>query len=154
MHRRIMKCSKWKKIELKSYVINEIEVDQCPRYRGIWFNEQAMPAMLTHASKDLMSLSQGKECPGLDKRSWQCPVDDSDLMRVFRQPDRNVVLDRWPKCLGSGLMVESLSDLQSNFGLLVNFPWVIFSSGIHLKTYLINLLKLSLWILSSLALAK
>ena len=78
--------------------------------------------MLTHASEDLKSLARGKERSDLDKISGQCPVDDSDLMRVFRQPDRNVVLDRRPKCLGSGLMVESSSDLQSNFGLLVNFP--------------------------------
>jgi|SaaInlV_125m_DNA_1040241.scaffolds.fasta_scaffold90125_1 Zn-finger nucleic acid-binding protein len=100
MRRRIMKCPKCKQIELKSYVINEIEVDQCPTCRGIWFDEQELPALLTHSSKDFKSLAQGKERSDLDKISGQCPVDDSDLMRVFSQPDRNVVIDRCPKCLG------------------------------------------------------
>ena len=72
----------------------------CSSDLGIWFDEQELPALLIHSSKDFKSLAQGKERSDLDKISGQCPVDDSDLMRVFSQPDRNVVIDRCPKCLG------------------------------------------------------
>jgi hypothetical protein len=56
--------------------------------------------MLTHTSKDLKPLTKGKERADLNKITGHCPVDDSDLMRVFSQQDRSIVLDRCPKCLG------------------------------------------------------
>ncbi len=100
MRHRTMKCPKCKQVDLTSQVINEIEVDQCPTCRGIWFDEQELPRMLTHASQDIKPLTKGKERTDLDKVTGQCPVDDSDLMRVFSQMDRSVVVDRCPKCLG------------------------------------------------------
>ena len=95
-----MKCPKCKQIELASHVVNGIEVEQCPTCRGIWFDEQELPQMLTHSPGDLKPLTKGKDRPDLNKVTGQCPVDESNLMRVLSQKDRNVVLDRCPKCLG------------------------------------------------------
>ncbi len=109
-----MKCPKCKQIELTAHVVNEIEVDQCPTCRGVWFDEQELPKILSHSGADLKPLIKGRERSDLNKVTGQCPVDGSNLMRVLSQKDRNVVLDRCPQCLGVWLDGGELKRLTQN----------------------------------------
>lgn len=95
-----MKCPKCEQTELAAQVVQDVEVDQCPSCRGIWFDEQELPRVLTLNPADLKPLTQGRSRPDLDRVAAACPVDATALIRVFSQQDRQVVLDRCPNCLG------------------------------------------------------
>lgn len=95
-----MNCPKCKTAALAPTQVQAVQVDQCPRCHGIWFDEQELGRLLAADRKDLKPLARSTNDPGTDAVTGGCPRDGKELLRVRSAKDRQVVVDICPRCRG------------------------------------------------------
>ena len=93
-----MKCPKCEDIALQKAVVRGVEVDQCERCRGVWFDENELSRLIDEnkaAGRELKGRASG-----LDGKAGNCPHDGQPLLRVYSKRNRSVVMDHCASCKG------------------------------------------------------
>jgi len=106
-----MQCPKCENRELLAATVREIELDRCPRCRGIWFDAKELATLLATEANELEPLSSGGTDPSVNARAGRCPRDQSRMIRVCSARKRTVVLETCPTCGGFWLDGGELAEL-------------------------------------------
>ena len=95
-----MNCPKCKTKPIHSTIVSEVEVDQCPTCRGIWFDEKELSRLLSADAGDLKPLTRTARSDDENEVTGACPRDGHRLLRVRSAKDREVTVDMCPSCRG------------------------------------------------------
>jgi Zn-finger nucleic acid-binding protein len=94
------------KIELKKYFIKNIEVDECEKCKGIWFEDDELRKAKDSTDEDLnwmdFEIWKHKDKFKIKSRNISCPKCNQ-LLVTINYDETNIEIDYCPTCRGTWL---------------------------------------------------
>ena len=85
---------------MKVFSVQGVALEGCSSCSGIWFDARELSQLLEEDARQVAALRRGSAHQELEGKRGFCPLDGSELLRVYSSINRAVIIDACADCRG------------------------------------------------------